>query len=61
MPVGSWLYFAGEHTSTEYWGTVHGAILSGRSAVQDLGDSGVVLEGNLWVLGMGIVLGLTGW
>lgn len=31
-PVGSNLYFAGEHTSKTYRGTVHGALITGRNA-----------------------------
>ncbi|WP_407492913.1 flavin monoamine oxidase family protein [Pseudooceanicola sp. MF1-13] len=29
-PIGGRVFMAGEHTSREYWGTTHGAILSGR-------------------------------
>lgn len=39
-PVQNKIYFAGEHTSTEYRGTVHGAYLSGERAAKQI--SGLV-------------------
>ena len=35
-PIGKHLYFAGEHTSKEYLGTVHGAYLSGVRAANQI-------------------------
>jgi monoamine oxidase len=42
VPVAGTLYFAGEHTDTSgQWGTVHGALRSGkRAAAQVLRDAG---------------------
>ncbi|MGE3728273.1 MAG: flavin monoamine oxidase family protein [Candidatus Sericytochromatia bacterium] len=36
QPVGQKLFFAGEHTSRNYRGTVHGAFFSGRDAAQKI-------------------------
>jgi len=39
IPVDNTLYFAGEHTTSGYWGTVHAALCSGlRAAGQILSD-----------------------
>ena len=38
-PVENRIFFAGEATSIDYPGTVHGAILSGRRAAEDVSDS----------------------
>jgi monoamine oxidase len=35
-PIGTTVYFAGEHTSQRYPGTVHGAYLSGVAAAKKL-------------------------
>jgi monoamine oxidase len=37
-PVGERLYFAGEHVTFAYHGTVHGAQLSGIAAAKAIGD-----------------------
>ena len=42
-PVGDRLFFAGEATSSDHWGTVHGAYLSGlRAAAEVTGDWNIV-------------------
>lgn len=42
-PVGDRVFFAGEATSSEHWGTVHGAYLSGlREAARISGDSSIL-------------------
>ncbi len=37
-PINSTLFFAGEHTTDEYWGTVHGAYLTGIEAAEQIYD-----------------------
>ena len=42
-PIGDQVFFAGEGTSSEHWGTVHGAYLSGlREAARISGDPSVL-------------------
>ncbi|ANY20205.1 Putrescine oxidase [Tsuneonella dongtanensis] len=43
QPLGSRLFFSGEATSREHWGTIHGAYLSGlRAAAEITGDWTIV-------------------
>lgn len=43
QPIGDRLFFAGEATSTDHWGTIHGAYLSGlRAAAEVTGDWTIV-------------------
>ncbi len=44
-PVGSRLFFAGEATVPEYYGTVHAALLSGLREARRVGGDGVTLPG----------------
>ncbi|HNH06902.1 MAG TPA: FAD-dependent oxidoreductase, partial [Leptospiraceae bacterium] len=37
-PVNDVLFFAGEGTSSEYPGTIHGALISGRRAAEEILD-----------------------
>lgn len=45
--VGSNLYFAGEHTSRMYRGTVHGALITGRNAADAIAGVKPVQSGGI--------------
>ena len=59
-PVNQRLYFAGEATSTDYPSTMHGALLSGRRAADEIARAGhasvVVIGAGLAGLGAAVAL-----